>query len=212
MGFFGTNKNKKPSKDNKEGDEIELPKLPSLPDIPEGKKPKPITEEPLKNPSLPSFPGSLLGEKMNQNTIKDAVTRHEGKDVKTEIPVMHTKGTAKSRMTPSIMNLPPVPTPKKIQGRSRPRSLEISDFSPPRVEQGKISGAEPLFIKLDTFEKAISNFNEIKLRIREVETLLGNIRELKNQEERELSDWEDEIETIKARLEQIDNEIFERMQ
>lgn len=205
MGFFGNNKNKKSSKDKKEE---ELPKLPSLPDIPDSLNTKRLLGEPPKNPTLPSFPNSHLGEKMNQNTIKDAVVESK-EERKMEIPPVHSKAI-KPGMTPSIMSRPRALS-RKIKGNSKLRSLEMSDWSPPPAETN-VRGAEPLFIKLDTFEKAISSFNEIKLRIGEVEILLRNIRELKTQEERELNDWEKEIEAIKARLEQIDHEIFERIQ
>jgi len=212
MGFFGTNKDKKASNEGKDSEKIELPKLPSLPDLPGDNKPLPNPKEPVKTPTLPSFPNSHLGEKINQDTVKAAINREGGKPGKMEIPTMHSKPITKPRMTPSIMSLPPMPKERKVRGNSKPRVLEMSDFHTPVSEPSRVSGADPLFIKLDTFEKAISNFNEIKLRVSEVETLLGNILELKAREDRELSDWETEIETIKARLEQIDHEIFERMQ
>ena len=206
MGFFNSNKNKKSSKDNKEGDKIQLPKLPSLPDLPNSGKTNQPMEEPQKKSTLPSFPGSNLGEKMNQHTIREAITKHE--DEKIEIPPVHIKRT-KAGMTPSIMT---PPAPLKTKGSIKPRSLEMSDWAPPLSKEPKVKGTEPLFIRLDTFEKAVSSFNEVKLRMGEIETLLRNIRELKGQEERELNDWENEIEIVRARLEQIDKEIFERME
>ena len=196
MGFFGKTKDK--TKNNKE--KSGLPDLPELPNINPPNKTTSKIGEPPKNPSLPSFPNSTLGEKINQNTVKDAVT-HE------ETPSIPPINPRKGGMKPSIMAHPPAP-PKKIEGRSKVRSREMS-WAPPK-ETTKTS--EPLFIKLDTFEKAISSFNEVKLRMGEIETLLRNIRETKTQEERELEDWEDEIEAVKARLEQIDQEIFERLE
>lgn len=209
MGFFKNNKSKKSSEEDKKDG---LPTLPSLPDLPNSRNGKKPLEGSSKNTTLPSFPNSQFGEKMNQNTVKDAVVDPR-ENKRMEIPPVHSNPsksrTPPSAMNPSIMSRPPMP-PRKIQGRSKPRSLEMSDWSPPEVKN--VKSAEPLFIKLDTFEKAISSFNEIKLRVGEVETLLRNIRELKTQEDRELNDWENEIETIKARLEQIDHEIFERME
>ena len=43
-----------------------------------------------------------------------------------------------------------------------------------------------------------------------MESMLRKIRDIKLKEEKELSEWENEIESIKSRLEKIDREIFER--
>jgi len=39
---------------------------------------------------------------------------------------------------------------------------------------------------------------------------INNALDIKLKEEKELSEWENEIESIKSRLEKIDREIFER--
>ena len=89
------------------------------------------------------------------------------------------------------------------------RTYEISDWNQSRQISKQ---SQPLFIKLETFERAISSFNEIKLRISEIESLLRNIKEIKDREESELNEWESEIEHIKSRLEQINQEIFENIE
>jgi len=213
MGFFSSKKNKSENEEEQKG----LPKLPSLPELPKNRQiPNQIqVKKPEKKSSLPQFPSSELGEKMNQNTIKEAVIKNPLE--KTPYPKLPEKN-----LTHEINNqLPPlrpnIPQPKMRRGISKPRSIEISGMEPqmPQYPKPQISEpreAEPLFIKLDTFEKAISSFNEIKLRMSEMETLLKNIQEIKDQEERELNNWEHEIETIKARLEQINKEIFDKIE
>ena len=212
MGFFGKTKD-----DKKEGKKSQSPSLPNLPELPNSTEKKNSIAEPPKNPTLPAFPGSSLGNKMNQNSIKEAISKSEEED-------------KDERITP---NIPPMSSPPRpgARGMSKPRSIEMAGptgrptmapISPPpsrkntattpSVEQiSPRTSGEPLFIKLDTFEKSISSFNEIKLRVGEIETLLANIKSIKEQEERELIDWEAEINSVKSRLEEIDREIFSKI-
>ncbi|HRZ85951.1 MAG TPA: hypothetical protein P5277_04195, partial [Candidatus Paceibacterota bacterium] len=85
-------------------------------------------------------------------------------------------------------------------------NINQSQVSP---NQGiQIKKEEPIFIKLEKFENTISTFNEIKLRISEIETLLRTIKSIKQKEESELNEWENELEIIKSRLDQINQEMF----
>ena len=42
--------------------------------------------------------------------------------------------------------------------------------------------------------------------------MLAKIREMKDKEERELEEWEREIQVVKARIEQIDNDVFKNVE
>ena len=201
MGFF--------SKDEKEGkakegigDNAGLPNLPSLPDLPAELPPK-FSKEPNKATALPSFPNSKSADHFNQASIKDAVTHEKTTQ---EIPEIHTPAPRNPPRNPP-RNLPPITSYPPTQ-LHEPRSLEMSEWEEPQHQ----IPSQPLFIKLDTFEKAVSSFNEIKLSVSEVESLLRNIRDIKNKEEAELSEWEKEIETIKSRLEQINHDIFDKIE
>ncbi|MEM0465498.1 MAG: hypothetical protein QXW97_02240 [Candidatus Pacearchaeota archaeon] len=68
---------------------------------------------------------------------------------------------------------------------------------------------EPVYIRLDKFQLTINTFRELKEKIKEIENLLSKIREIKAREDKELDEWEREIETIKIKIESIDKEIFE---
>ena len=189
MGLFSR------KKDEKEAPE--LPQLPKLPQIPFQNTSK-IQDIPLnpnndasRSTTLPSFPTSNFGNKMNQSTIKEAVEEHNNKIPEDEF----------SQMTPSI--IPRMP-------QSRPRSLEMSNWQNQNTET-RVKRTEPIFVKLEKFESALSTFNEIRLRIGEIDSLLKDIREVKRKEEAELEEWENEIETIKARLDQIDKDIFNKL-
>ena len=190
----------------------ELPAMPELPNLPE----EDISS--IKNERknfLPSFPPSKIGDKFNQSTIRDAVI--DNNEENEYIPALPNQMKRYSREDNMSMRVP-MSKPIKSQFTKRDdksRTLEMSEFSRQIPNQmmdiDRVRRAEPLFIRLDTFESALSSFNEIKLRTHEIETLVRNIKEVKIKEEKELNEWEREIQTIKTRLEQIDKEIFEKI-
>ncbi|MBI2628771.1 hypothetical protein HYW74_01675 [Candidatus Pacearchaeota archaeon] len=207
MGFFSRNKDKKEDK------VPELPKLPPLPDLPQ----LPESKREQDNFSLPSLPSSNIGQRINQDMIKGAVSgREDEENDLTDMPtpseplqrsrvqeISGIKGMQQSRFS----------IPKEL---IKPRTLEMSNSFPSgqrnfEFQETRTKKSEPLFIKLDKYESTLSTFNEIKLRVGEIESLLRNIKEIKSKEERELDDWEREIQTIKARLDQVDRELFKNI-
>ncbi len=200
MGFFSKNKN------TKEDKVPELPKLPPFPNIPQ----LPVLKKEEENFSLPSLPSSNIGQRINQDMIKGAVSgREDGENDVMDMPIP-SEPLQRSRMPQSKFSIP--------SELIKPRTIEMSDYSPqPRqrtefnFQELKIKKSEPLFIKLDKYESTLSTFNEIKLRVSEIESLLKNIKEIKSKEESELDDWEREIQTIKARLDQVDRELFKNI-
>ena len=196
MGFFSKT-SKKEGKDKIDSPmENESPNLPSLPDLPiEYPERFNQKQENSSLPSLPSMPNSRMADEFNRNNVKDAVIHNE-------------KHYEPSKMNFPPKNLPPIMSypPKPIH---KQRTMEMTEWEEPKKMTKQ---AQPLFIKLETFEKAISSFNEIKLKVSEIESLLRNIREIKNKEDKELNEWEREIGQIKSQLDQINQEIFENIE
>lgn len=197
MGFFKKNKDTG----------SEMSDIPTLPDFP------PIPSPPMevqRSFALPTFPGSQIGQRMNQETIKEAIAQEEY-PVQFPQQMPQQENFEDLRIKPRVMeqNYPQRSSTMENQDWQMPvQSQPIFQTGIERRESTKVKKMEPLFIKLEKFEHTISTFNEIKLRISEVETLLKNIRTIKAKEEKELGEWEKEIETIKLRLDQIDQEIF----
>ncbi|MEK6830816.1 MAG: hypothetical protein AABX77_02205, partial [Nanoarchaeota archaeon] len=54
-------------------------------------------------------------------------------------------------------------------------------------------------------------FDEIKERIIDIERLLAKTRELTAKEEKELEEWEREIQILKSRIDSIDNSLFKQL-
>lgn len=168
--------------------EQRVPQLPALP--PEQEFP----EETRNLEPLPSFPISNIGKTLSQTTIKEAVTRPDAELTDSKKPMTkEIEGMQLSQFMPS----------------KEKNSFEMSDWGQPH--QTRIKKTEPLFIQLDKFENTIATFNQIKLQINEIESVLRMIKDSKSKEEEKLAQWEKEIMNMKTRLEQIDQEIFSNL-
>lgn len=173
---------KKEYKKEEFGGVPELPELPPLPEFSSDIK----TRSDIKNelPPLPSFPSSYIGEKMTSEAVKHAI-----------------KGPEEFKVNISKM-------PK--------RTREIEETFPVRTSVVKeISPSikpEPVFIRIDKYQNALSQLQEIKKRLMEIDNLLKDIKEIRTREEAELQQWEEEISDAKTKLNNIDKTIFQKIQ
>lgn len=178
-----------------------LPELPSLPsEFPEIKENFPKG----KIHNLPSFPNNGTGEKFSQEVIKSAIS---GEDDEDEEEFYRDIQEAKIPK-PDFSSIPKAfseerrgPIEKRIAPRNMPKEME----EPRREERG------PVFVRIDKFESAIKIFSETRDKINEIEKLLEETRELKGNEEEELSLWEKEIQRMKQQIEKVDRDIFSKV-
>lgn len=70
---------------------------------------------------------------------------------------------------------------------------------------------EPVFVRIDKFQKAQKHFEEIQKKVKEAESALSKIKDLKEKEEKEITEWSADLEKIKSRLSDIDTEIFTKL-
>ncbi len=182
-----------------------LPELPELPPLPENFETeklapfKPIRPEsqPVSLPSFPSnqFPSSQIGEKITQEAVKQAI------------------------------HAPPAARPKKpinmqFTQKEKPKTIEIksSRFKPFAVEETSSAlsapsvRAEPIFVRIDKYERALGDIQDIKKKIIEIESLLRDINEIREKEDADLNKWEAEIHEAKNKLEDIDKAIFNKLE
>jgi len=175
---------KKKEKEEEKG--ISLPELPKLPELPDIDK-----EEKL--PQLPSFPSNQFGNKFSQNAIKEAVTGR--KEVEEVYDADESVGTR-------MMQRPPIPYSEDIE--ETPEEFE---------EAAKlVKKAEPVFIRIDKFEKSLEVFEKAKEKVMEIEKMLKEIRKIKEEEEEELRFWEKDIQTTKEQIERVDKELFSKIE
>ena len=194
MGWF----NKK-----KEKEVPSLPELPKLPELPN------IEENSLDNSKihqLPSFPTNSLGEKFSQNTIKEAVA---GKKEGEEVPEADDFAEDKQMMQrplkePLVPELSHLENIKAIPFERRTDEI-AEDF------ETSTKKAEPVFIRIDKFEESLKIFEKTKDKISEIEKMLKHIKDVKENEERKLDSWENEIEIIKKQIEKVDANIFSKI-
>ena len=189
MGLFGIGKKKEEKVEKKSG---ELPELPRISELPELPKLKDFDSEPTL-PPLPRYPPTILGDKFSQHTIREAVAGKKEEEVEADEFV-------KEQMMPKPLKIKPE-FPSKIEKISPLRDLEV-----------KTRSRKPVFIRIDKFEESLNIFKQTKEKISEMEKLLGEIKQLKEKEEKELSDWEAEIQTIKNQTEKVEKDIFSKIE
>ena len=188
-----------------------LPDLNSgLPSIRDYQRPQlpafiPIENEKEEIHGLPSFPDSPMGRGFSQSMIKNAV---EDED----------------------KNLPELPEwnsqKQEEQFPRDSRTMEMQEWSPkqsamfpeekiqriPPMQQEFQSTKEskrPIFIKLEKFKESKESLIKISEKLDQMDELLKMIKDIKSKEDAEITEWEKDIENIKARISFINKEIFE---
>jgi hypothetical protein len=204
MGLFGKKDKKEEVKKNFSG-VPELPELPKLPELP------PMSEFSYEEdhlPQLPTFPNNSLGNKFSQNTIKEAVS---GKKEEEEVFDAEDFPEVKGMMQKPLQRHAIEDSDEYEESIStQPKSKEVSQNFVMRNYMTK--KAEPVFIRIDKFEDSMKIFQDKKSQISEIEELIKNTKDIKAKEEEELSSWETEIQTIKNKIEKVDQDIFSKIE
>mgnify|MGYP001591074988 CR=1 FL=1 len=202
MGLF--TKNKKEDSIYQRREEFsslsELPKLPELPTFLD----RDYEDESISQ--LPSFPANSLGDKFSQDAIKEAITgRKEGDEVyeTNEFPqAKNNLGRMQRPLTREIFSPEPERYPKDIP----------SSVPEPFREVSRIVKEEPIFIRIDKFEESLETFWKIKAKLEEIEKMLKDTKRIKEEEEKELTSWEEELQKMKLQIEKVDRDIFSKIE
>lgn len=67
----------------------------------------------------------------------------------------------------------------------------------------------PVFVKVDEYKEILDVLDLIKGKINEIRATLGNINELRSEEDAEVSMWNSTIDDIEKKIEEIDKMMFE---
>ncbi|MBI2541986.1 hypothetical protein HYV80_04720 [Candidatus Woesearchaeota archaeon] len=67
----------------------------------------------------------------------------------------------------------------------------------------------PVFVKIDEYKEILDVLEMVKSKIREIRETLGSINSLRNEEDGELSMWNNTINEIERKIEGIDKIMFE---
>lgn len=183
----------------------EIPAAPSLPELPS------IEKKDL--PELPSFPATSKNENLNQEIVKSAVadvpSSGENEVIVDAPKSVHVEDAPEEESIipprPSESSIPELPVPEPEVLNVPKKTLELSPSNEGKPVSKQI---EPIFVRIDKFQSAQKDFEQIKEKVKEIELVLKKIKDVKSQEETELKGWTEDIEKIKSRLSGIDAGIF----
>ncbi len=211
----------------------------SLPDLPPMKFTPPIVDNstlshheddvedegvPLEKHGLPSFPDSPMQRGFSQSAIKDAVT-HEGAEESVSQPLQATPEKIKTvevdEWSPqqSMLSSQPIPPPplspfrEKTPMVMRSPAVEMQPDAPtimPRISKSQKN--TDIFVKIDKFYSAKKALETTNHKLDEIDSVLHKIRETKMREEQELAAWEKDLATVKARIKEVTDTIFEKVE
>ncbi len=120
-------------------------------------------------------------------------------DIPEVYPKLGEPETSKATYTPPNYNPPYSPpqnsTITKTLGSYKPSTKNFAKKD------------DSVYIRLDKFQITMETFKDIKEKIREIEELLNRTKEIKAREEKEIEEWDREIQTIKLKLDSINKEI-----
>lgn len=214
MGLFNRSKKKEEKKEFREL--TELPKLPRLPVL--------LKEDESKKtlPQLPKYPTNFLKNQFSENIIKD---EQKTRSFLTDLPfqkesqikeaisgekeeMLGADEFVREQMMPEHLEIKPnskLEFPYKMERQSK--DLELRNWQEPKTKK---SGQ--VFIRIDKFEESLKIFEITKGKIADMEKLLEDIKKLKEKEEKELSYWMAEIQTIKNQTEKVERDIFSKLE
>lgn len=172
---------------------------------------------------FPSFPDSMNEKGFSQAAIKDAVgddieERDFSREKKpSEMAPMkylppHSDNNYKTvemeEWTPSVTNQESPARPSSNIGLGEPPAM---NFSRAMSEIQKVPKNTDIFVKLDKFYSARKALLDAQQKMEDIDELLKRIRETKMREEQELIAWEKELMGVKARMNDITVNIFEKV-
>ena len=141
--------------------------------------------------------------------------RYESQIDKPSMPKLEDDYPDYPRMPEFPKDLPELNIPIRKPDKFELRKPELREpYKPPRyIASSPESIAQesigPIFVKLEGYKDAVKNFNLIKSKIKEVESILADLSNIKKEEDAILESWNKEVMTIKTKLMEIDHELFE---
>ncbi len=86
------------------------------------------------------------------------------------------------------------------------RAVQDFDYEErPRV----VPEEKAIFVKVEKYKEAIDTLEIIKEKLKTVQAVLNELKDLKRKEEAELEEWQSSINDIKEKLTLVDNNLFE---
>jgi len=111
---------------------------------------------------------------------------------------------------------------KSLQELPRPSSIDIgtirgseigSEISSVREDvsfsmpEQKVS--KKVFVKMEHYKEAIDTIEKIREKMKDTERLVGDLQKMKNQEDDYLAKWHSDLESIKSKLNKMDEILYD---
>ena len=157
-------------------------------------KPAEKISESYELPELPPMPPMPVSE------IKETAELPELPPMPTMVARAPATAAPTAPQAPAVV---PVSITKEIEEKEKPF---VEERKAERIEREKKVG--PVYVKIDKYKDALTNFELIKKKLHETEVLLKKIKDTRAKEQTELELWEKELEDIKARIASIDARLF----
>jgi len=78
-----------------------------------------------------------------------------------------------------------------------------------KIEHHEGGSSKPIFVKLNNYKSAKDSLGKIKDLAKEAESLLSDLNQTREEEDKELDKWKADIEKIKNNLLSVDKKLFE---
>ena len=186
-----------------------------LPDLPIPKVENSEINKKEEISTLPSFPDTPSKKGFSQSVIKDAVEPEEN----SHFPIPENKKSLTKEISGhgELPEIPGIPEDKKVNlspNKPDKKSKEIDEWKPSKINDSekKIIEKGQVFVKLDKFNEAKDSLDEMKFKLDEIDELLKTLKDVKSKEEKELTDWEKEMDELKARLGSLTKDVFENIE
>lgn len=169
----------KKSEGEKSPQELELPELPQ-------EKIEGIKKEKTKSEELPF--------------LTEGISKKEKKEISAKLQKTRTKHKLRlpSKLTQEIDNIKK-DNIKKIGSRNE-RKEKIEKIKSIQIRR-------PVFIKIDHFKEILESIDKIEKRVHEVDVIIKKLKEIRLKEDQEMTSWEQEVQEIKSRLEEIEKSL-----
>ena len=166
-----------------------------------------------KLPDLPALPKSITSYQQNNNSqINDLPSMTQNSNKWNIQAVKEAVSSSQNNNIPTQDFSDEVSSGnREVIGSGVPRTRPINYPLPPASSQQNNNRREPLFVRIDKFESALRDFEDISIKIKRVEELITEIKELRDREDREFSEWEKDLQVVKSRLDSIDRTLFSQL-
>jgi hypothetical protein len=192
----------------------DLPPLPVLPDLEEGQEELPKlagsqTYDSRKEFSPNDIKKAINGKKEEEEEIseEDDFVEHKGQMIqespRREFQYVHPRSFIKEKPSEEERKISDYGYSKRRTNKEVPEGFEEANK--------KIKESEPIFIRIDKFEESRKVLQKAKVQISEIENTLNRIKSIKQEEDRELESWEQEILNIKDRISRVEENLFSKL-